>query len=664
MKILLFTFLMIVSFFAFSEIYVNGNVKPDLTTSTSGVTISALGDLTIVNATASANGLLTSTDWTTFNGKESVLTFNAPLSRSTNTVSVPAATSLVDGYLDNADWTTFNNKSDVTTLNSLSDVLAPSPTLDEVLRWNGVDWVNSPPGSASATPGIEFFNATPSIEADDANNDIPINSLSKTPVTTAEQTVSGTAVSNTVTFAAWLYDTVLNRTTIDSGMWDFNTYAAVNSVAGGRVTTLHRAVYSVLPQDGGAVTITTTGSGTSRTVTASGGTPFTHDALATTATLCATTYFATCKIFESATATDASFIQTPQGLYQITARTSDTVVTITTPSGYANEAGATFNVWQHLFGASSPTITSTGTNYSLWLWQSAQPAFTITALHKLGAISFVTSNNTTTLTLTYNGTTRNTHFDTPLITMHGNLAGLQGGTGSQYYHLTSAEYTGTGTGNFVRLDSPAVTTKLTTTGNIGIGTTSPTHALEVNTTSWFGGNVGIGITNPTNKLAIKSGGLEFNGSTSGTVTFTPPAAPTPQAYTLTTNYGSSGQSLTTDGSGGLSWSDANSIRTNGGIVERLESVVVSNSGTPTVARQSGSWVSSLGDTATGVVTINITANIFADAPTCVCSVHGTTGMCNVSDLTSSVAVIYTSTYLNVDADMDFDVVCIGPKGTL
>ena len=41
---------------------------------------------------------------------EQPLTFNSPLSRSTNAVSIPAATTSVNGYLTSADWTTFNAK--------------------------------------------------------------------------------------------------------------------------------------------------------------------------------------------------------------------------------------------------------------------------------------------------------------------------------------------------------------------------------------------------------------------------------------------------------------------------------------------------------------------------------------------------------------------------
>lgn len=41
---------------------------------------------------------------------------------------------------------------------------------------------------------------------------------------------------------------------------------------------------------------------------------------------------------------------------------------------------------------------------------------------------------------------------------HNDLTNSQGGTTDEYYHLTSAEYTGTGTGTFVRATSPALST--------------------------------------------------------------------------------------------------------------------------------------------------------------------------------------------------------------
>ena len=73
-------------------------------------------NITIAQATTSVNGYLSSTDWTTFNAKESVLTFSSPLVRTTNTISIPVATTSVNGYLSSTDWTTFNNKQGTITL--------------------------------------------------------------------------------------------------------------------------------------------------------------------------------------------------------------------------------------------------------------------------------------------------------------------------------------------------------------------------------------------------------------------------------------------------------------------------------------------------------------------------------------------------------------------
>ena len=64
----------------------------------------------ISQATTSSNGYLSSTDWNTFNGKESALTFSTPLVRTTNTISINQASASTSGYLSSTDWNTFNNK--------------------------------------------------------------------------------------------------------------------------------------------------------------------------------------------------------------------------------------------------------------------------------------------------------------------------------------------------------------------------------------------------------------------------------------------------------------------------------------------------------------------------------------------------------------------------
>jgi len=64
----------------------------------------------ISQATTASNGYLSSTDWNTFNGKESVLSFTTPLVRTTNTISINQASASTSGFLSSTDWNTFNNK--------------------------------------------------------------------------------------------------------------------------------------------------------------------------------------------------------------------------------------------------------------------------------------------------------------------------------------------------------------------------------------------------------------------------------------------------------------------------------------------------------------------------------------------------------------------------
>jgi hypothetical protein len=77
-------------------------------------------------ASATNRGALSSADWTTFNGKQAALGFTpvtnartisttSPLSgggdlTANRTLSIPAATTSADGYLTSTDWSTFNNK--------------------------------------------------------------------------------------------------------------------------------------------------------------------------------------------------------------------------------------------------------------------------------------------------------------------------------------------------------------------------------------------------------------------------------------------------------------------------------------------------------------------------------------------------------------------------
>jgi hypothetical protein len=80
----------------------------------------------ISQATTSSNGYLSSTDWNTFNGKESVLSFTTPLVRTTNTISINQASASTSGFLSSTDWNTFNNKG--TGTGSVTSVAMTVPT--------------------------------------------------------------------------------------------------------------------------------------------------------------------------------------------------------------------------------------------------------------------------------------------------------------------------------------------------------------------------------------------------------------------------------------------------------------------------------------------------------------------------------------------------------
>ena len=69
---------------------------------------------------------------------EQPLTFSSPLVRTVNTISIPAATASVNGYLSSTDWTTFNNKQD-----ALTNPVTGTGTTGYVTFWNGTNTVTA-----------------------------------------------------------------------------------------------------------------------------------------------------------------------------------------------------------------------------------------------------------------------------------------------------------------------------------------------------------------------------------------------------------------------------------------------------------------------------------------------------------------------------------------
>jgi hypothetical protein len=294
-----------------------------------------------------------------------------------------------------------------TNIDDLGDVDASAPSVDDVLAWNGSTYVNRP--GAQVTIGLNttfFLDDTPSSTGGQ-------QTLLKTPDTaTLTETDSVVVNNNTLAIEHYLYDTALGGTEIEAGIWEFNFWSFVSSTAGN--TSLIYIPYKVVSKTG---TVAITGTGTSRTATVSGATPFVAgDA--------------------NANILNNSCLQTPNGTFHITAFTSNSVVTMDTPNAYVNESGVAYSIQYKLFQVSSNEIDNTV--IALNSVTSVQPSFVITATDKLSLGVYATTDAVAnrTVSYTHNGTTTYSHFHAPLGIRHNDLAGLNVGN---YVHLTAAE---------------------------------------------------------------------------------------------------------------------------------------------------------------------------------------------------------------------------------
>lgn len=111
---------------------INSQTGPAITlaTGTSGTNfaVAASGNTITFNlptASATNRGALSTADWSTFNGKESVLTFNAPLSRTSNTVSLTTPLTILQGGTGQ------------TSANPAFNALSPTTTAGDLIVHNG-----------------------------------------------------------------------------------------------------------------------------------------------------------------------------------------------------------------------------------------------------------------------------------------------------------------------------------------------------------------------------------------------------------------------------------------------------------------------------------------------------------------------------------------------
>lgn len=156
------------------------------------------------------------------------------------------------------------------------------------------------------------------------------------------------------------------------------------------------------------MTATFTGTGTTRTLTVTGGTPFVAgDA--------------------NASVLAATLVETPNQTCWISGFTSSSVVTVTlTDAGYVNETNTPLSaLYYRLFLASSNDISATGIQE--FSYSTTQPEFTgLNPTDRIVAAYFCQTNSGTarTFTLYYGGTARFSSFESPIKTLHSDLMGL------------------------------------------------------------------------------------------------------------------------------------------------------------------------------------------------------------------------------------------------
>lgn len=226
-------------------------------------------------------------------------------------------------------------------LTDLGDVTVASPQLDQILKYNGTEWVNATQTTnVNAGAGVTYFLTS-------ASSGISIyDIMSKTPANEAEAEESVTITNTSALIDAYITDSEIGTTSIDAGIWEFNYFTYVSSTSG------------------------------------------------------------------------STIIRTE--LYKRTSGGTETLL--------FSEDSEEIN---HVAVAQIPTVSI------------VQPAFTCNATDKLllKIYAVTTSGSPVTVTLVHSGSEHYTHFHSPLVTRHNDLAGLQGGTTGEMFHLTSAQST-------------------------------------------------------------------------------------------------------------------------------------------------------------------------------------------------------------------------------
>lgn len=256
--------------------------------------------------------------------------------------------------------------------------------------------------SVSIASGSDFyFDNTEIIGAGTGPQTIPVESLLSTPSLLVEEIQSIAVTNQTLLLGDAYMDGAIGSTTIPAGQWEFHIYRYVSATGG--ISEILQSIYTNHTETG---TIAITGTGTSRTATVTGGTPFVAGDAGATISVCA-------------------WIQTPNGQFRITGYTSTSVVTIECLSTYTNETGVAFSKDTYRFKATTGDIQETVVTEQLIPYFLVAP-ITIAATDKLVTRMFAKTDSVSakTVSFVYGGEISYSHFHSTLTPRHSSLSNL------------------------------------------------------------------------------------------------------------------------------------------------------------------------------------------------------------------------------------------------
>lgn len=336
---------------------------------------------------------------------------DAPLGSST-VLTIQVGRVIVSNATTGKLFLTFSKNNNIA---DLADVDITAPIVDQVLKYNGAYWVNGTNSAVSAGVGSSFFlEDSPSIPSGIGPQSIEVFSLLKSPSGDPETVYSVTVNNSTALLKYFMNNGSIGSGSIDSGLWNFNTYASVSQSTG--ISNIITTVRKVVTQVG---LLDIMGIGTSRTAFAVG--MFSPSDFNSDLSL-------------------ATYIQTPNALLRITGYIDADSVTVETLSTYTNELDVVFSKHINLFVDTFSEMNNTSVDLISSI--TSRSLFTINPSDRLSIAYYAKTTATvnTDISIYLKGIDHASYVSTPIAIRHNDLVGLQGGSLDQMYHMTLSEY--------------------------------------------------------------------------------------------------------------------------------------------------------------------------------------------------------------------------------